>query len=445
MGRYRALGLGAGLSCVTLGWLFSAAEPMRWIPFLRNTGYVAIAFGLAMAAGGFLPAWRIRTWLRHATVIYLGTLALLLCLEGLCRALEVDFAALTLQSQRYESHPIYYRQPLVPLRDVFFIRGGPQQWEGRVLNSEMKIEKCLDDGYPDEPVLQLSYDKDGFRNPDSLTDWEICVAGDSFTEAGYLPYEDLFTSVLAARSGLRVRNLGASYTGNLCHAAYVKHFGKAASTRIAVLAFFEGNDVEDNRREYVDLQTFQKRGERPYRELKHQTSLFKHFLYLAKLLSKPKVVPRSLANARWVHEQRTIPMTLFYAPPAPETLTTEEKDALELAVGQWAAGCRELELDAWLLYLPSKVRSLYGQIEFVPMANAASADPAVINWRPNSLPEHVAQLCTRYGVKFLDATPCLREASQSGLLPYNAIFDTHLNKEGCRLVGELLAEALSAD
>jgi hypothetical protein len=42
-------------------------------------------------------------------------------------------------------------------------------------------------------LLEAAYDRDGFRNPD-LEDWQVVVIGDSLTEQGYLPEEDLFTS-----------------------------------------------------------------------------------------------------------------------------------------------------------------------------------------------------------------------------------------------------------
>ena len=57
-------------------------------------------------------------------------------------------------------------------------------------------------------MITVQYDEAGFRNPAGMLDWDIAVAGDSFTELGYLRHEDLFTTVLGQILDARVLNLG---------------------------------------------------------------------------------------------------------------------------------------------------------------------------------------------------------------------------------------------
>src|SRR5688572_25096295 len=162
-----------------------------------------------------------------------------LLLEVACRLLGVDFE---FKARAFERVPIFYRQPVVPVGDGFFRRPGPATWTGRVLDAGMRAVQRHEGIYAADPVVTIAYDRDGFRNPEDLADWGVAVAGDSFTELGHLPYEELFTTGLARRLGTGVRNLGVSYTGPFTQTFYLRAYGRAPSTSDAVLVFFEGND-----------------------------------------------------------------------------------------------------------------------------------------------------------------------------------------------------------
>ena len=117
------------------------------------------------------------------------------------------------------------------LGDAYYRRDGPQIWKGRVIH-QMLTWAGHDDLallYEDEPSITASYDRDGFRNPEGLSDWQVVVVGDSFVELGYMGDGDLFTTGLAQRLGVRVRNLGVAETGALTHIACLESVGKAKS------------------------------------------------------------------------------------------------------------------------------------------------------------------------------------------------------------------------
>ena len=118
-----------------------------------------------------------------------------------------------------------------------------------MLSTYLKQNGGVDPAYTNEREVTITYDSEGFRNPEDLRDWKMVFAGDSFTELGYLPYEDLFTTHLGALLHTSVKNLGVGYTGTLTQTYYLKLYGKSASTTDAFLVFFEGNDLDDLLRE----------------------------------------------------------------------------------------------------------------------------------------------------------------------------------------------------
>ena len=71
-----------------------------------------------------------------------------------------------------------------------------------------------------------------------------------------------------------------------------------------------------------------------------------------------------------------------------------------------------------------------------------SATPEMAGWKPTDLPQWVAGLAGAHGITVVDATPALAAEARRGVLPYNAIFDTHLNPAGHRAVAKTLADAM---
>jgi hypothetical protein len=65
-----------------------------------------------------------------------------------------------------------------------------------------------------------------------------------------------------------------------------------------------------------------------------------------------------------------------------------------------------------------------------------------VDWKPGDLPQWVAERARSHGVQVIDATPSLVAEARRGVLPYNALFDTHLNRDGHETVGRVLADAL---
>jgi hypothetical protein len=360
-----------------------------------------------------------------------ATIALVLAVFTLELVIRITGIDLARQEQAFKAVPIYFRLPRIPIGEAFFRREGPDAWHGKVLFPAMRLENVADDAYIDEQPLTVTYDKLGFRNPDDLTDWDVVVVGDSFTELGYLPYEDLFTTRAANLSGKKIKNLGVCHTGPLTHVQYLKDFGKSPATTYAVLAYFEGNDWIDIGHEDERLQHYRSTGQRPLRETVPQSSILKAAYQRATRGS------RISHNAWFDARAGSIPVTIKYNPYDENDVSPLVRELLESAIAQWGNLALQQGMQPWLLYLPCKHRVIRRHIRFTD-----DARQFLVDWRPSDMPQYIERLCRENGIRFIDPTPKLMQCADEGRLPYNGIWDTHLNREGSYIVGDVLAEAL---
>jgi hypothetical protein len=364
---------------------------------------------------------------------------LLILVEVLLRLIGYDFEDPTRELSRV---PVYYRAPTVRVGEAFYRRPGPQAWTGRVISQELERREAFDDLplYEHESIITVTYDNNGFRNPDGLADWDVVVVGDSFVELGYLTDQKLFTSRMAKQLGIRVCNLGVAQIGPLTYVAYLEAFGKAPSTAHAVMVFYEGNDLMEMTLEQRRLKWVRAGGKAPKilgAERKPQTSLIK-----ALIRAWPRVVdatrrPRSFRNAVYrQHDGGRIPITVYNTPPAAEELKQETRGLLVNTLRRWGETARIHDMTPWLLYMPSKLRVLYDSVDFDPHAPRRFA-----HWAATDLPLYVESICRKLEIQFINATPYLR----SGPLSYNTVFDAHLNESGSRAVADALVDALSPE
>lgn len=393
---------------------------------------------------------RVRAFLTSGPALAVASTALtLLVLEVGFRLADFDF---DFKSHAFNTVPIFYRQPIVPVGEAFFRRPGPDRWEGNALDVMYRMTGGTDGAYRDLPDVVVTYDADGFRNPESLRDWEIAVVGDSFTELGFLPYDDLFTTRLGRALGGRVRNLGVSYTGPATQTVYLRDYGKAASTTDAVLVFFEGNDFEDLVNEARRLEHARATGApvRPPRdaptrlaELPKQTSFMRALMrWLTGTRpplptgDHPFIRQRGDFDAWFDAGGTRTPVTIErQMPAAAAELPARERALAAAAIAAFGTTARELGLRPWLVFMPCKRRALDGHLEW--------RDPALARPLPTGIPELVGALAAASGIRFLDVTPALARETAAGRLTYNAKWDTHLNALGSRVVADALTTALA--
>ena len=207
------------------------------------------------------------------------------------------------------------------------------------------------------------------------------------------------------------------------------------------MVFFEGNDIEGIQEEAAALEEYKVTGQRPYRNIQKQTSFLK-FSYRSAENVYIKVRRRFARkqDAYFISKTGEIPVTLEHTPPGRDQLTPKQIELLDAAMSQYAQTARAAGITPWLVFMPSKLRAQYGCLRFTESTN-----PRFVNWRPTNLPELIEELATKHGVKFINVTPALLEAARNGILTFNPVWDTHLNREGSHIVAGAIAEELRRD
>jgi hypothetical protein len=373
-----------------------------------------------------------------------------LVLELGFRLADFDFE---FKAHAFNTVPIFYRQPIVPVGESFFRRPGPDRWEGNALDVMYRMTGGNDGAYRELAPVTVTYDALGFRNPETLRDWDLVVVGDSFTELGFLSYEDLFTTRLGRELGLRVKNLGVSYTGTSTQAFYLREYGKAASTTDSILIFFEGNDFKDLVNEHRRLETARASGAPPnpprdaptrLAALPKQTSFvvavqrwLTGYRPTLPVGSHPFIGNAGEFNAYFVGSATRTPVTIErQMPPSAIDLPPLERALVSAAIAAYGDTARQLGLRPWLAFMPCKRRALDGQLVWKASELARPL--------PLGMPDLVRELAIANDIRFVDLTPALQRESAAGRLTYNAMWDTHLNQLGSLTVARVLAEALAS-
>lgn len=370
------------------------------------------------------------------TLILFAALFVWAILEISFRVIDFDFDQ---QDEAFHQLPPFFRQPSIPVGPVFFRRPGPETWTGQVLYQGLKWSGGLDDAYHSEPPVTVSYDGQGFRNPENLTDWDIVVVGDSFVELGFLPYEDLFTTRLGKLLNLHVKNLGVSDSGLLTYNYLLNEYGKAEHARVALMVFYEGNDINDLMNERDALMSYQTSGKRAYRTISKQSSFT---LAVQRKLSgwvpPSQNRPQIFQNAYFTSPAGEIPITVSASAPGKGDLSDDQKTALANALADWARIARGMGMSPGLVYMPAKRRVLDGHLRLTPRALSDG-----VQLPPSNLPTYIKELCDQSQIKFIDVTPSIAVETAKGTLTYNAIWDTHVNRVGAEIVAQTIADALS--
>jgi lysophospholipase L1-like esterase len=428
------------LHLLAAGLLAGAAVAVSALPEIAThwwrlqTPLLAAAGVLALMAA-VPPQSRPARFSRRVCVLASAAILGLATSEAFFRVVRFDFRR---QAAALERTPPFYRKPALPCGTVFFRRQGPLEWTGQPIRDVLRTLHLEAGAYADEPPVRVHYDAFGFRNHPRPEVWEIAVAGDSFTELGHLPDEDLFTTRLAARLGCRVLNLGASNTGPLTHLTYLAEFGRSPATREAVIVFYEGNDWADLAYESAAEQRFRATGRRPTREIRPQTSFLRALGEWVRTGPRP-APPVPLPVDAWLLVRTgRVAVTLGPPPPTWEDLPPTTRAACEDFLSRFADWARARAVRPWLAFMPVKQRVWHGLLEFSP-----AATPEMQRWQPTDAPTVLAAACARHHIRFVDLTPALQADTRTHGEPgFNLLYDTHLNARGARVVAEALARAL---
>jgi hypothetical protein len=422
----------AGLVLVSTAFLSEAL--LRGLDLPSALGIALVVAGCAFIVLAIVAQhYRIRTLLASMSLAVLSVVFTLAFGETIFRIAGWNFDALPAEV------PIFNRPPDFHAGDGILRRRGPASWRGKPLSSLIQFSWGNKNAFPGEQSIEIRYDHLGFRNPPELTDWEVVVTGDSFVESGYLPYEDIFTTLAAERLGIRIKNLGVSGTGPVFQTAYVRNYGKAPSTRHAVLCFFDGNDVSDLFHEVQNTNFIRRTGHRMGRSKQSSmlVAIQDRVRRLTQLARRDQSQSNVMPNAFFVTSNQTYPVAVWPIPPPRwEDLKIERQEIVSAAFANWSDTVRAQRMQPWVMCIPDGRRVFQGYLRY------ADTNSPMAQWQSSEFGPHLARICAELDIRFIDTFPVLRHEVEAGRVPYNLFGDVHLSAAGSRVVAEVLADAL---
>lgn len=306
-------------------------------------------------------------------------------------------------------------------------------------------------------------DADGFRRPAWVAAaYPIVAIGDSFTDGGQVPWTD----DLAAALGVPVRNLGWSGFGPLEYAAIARQFVRPENRRVLV-AYFEGNDLSNIMTSYQ--RAARETGGVVVPDLTR--NIAPPILDVRSVADYTDILTRDDDNYLYplVHpalgglELAYISDYLWWLNGEPEVYVGSRNVAL---LGEALAEIVEVSggdpACVALVYIPTKGHVYFqhsdpagnrryvlenarqltldadGWLSFEPPAPVPAE---VFFGRMGNQRDAVRAVAQGLGVPFWDMTPVFQARARAGE-PLYYTYDSHINRNGHRTIGEALAERL---
>lgn len=367
---------------------------------------------------------------------------------------SLEIAAWALPRRHLLDNPWYQAsgRGMTSAADLPYLRPAHMKWTGL-----SRGDLSWDDNTPDKDARTVTFatDAEGFRNDDEAEFTDIVFIGDSFTEAGNTPIDEIFSSLVGMLTRSRVRNLGVAGFAPPTELIVLRHFGLKRAPTTVVWQIAESNDLQDA----VDYTDWIAAGRPGFQE---QISL---------------LPDRSEAWARRSPTRRVFDL-LRTPKPWPVHGAFTDADGIEHDVrfeeslpGRdqkpeghpgWPVMCAALReggrvlsergINLVVVLVPMKFRAMAASIRFDalrltrPDAGAVVLDswPAAFDLRhEETMASRLEEICRETGATFVDATPELKRLAADGRMGFLPM-DTHLSPEGHRLVAELILKALAS-
>jgi hypothetical protein len=282
----------------------------------------------------------------------------------------------------------------------------------------------------------VSYDQNGFRNDQELKSADMVVIGDSFVEDITIPTAELTTSLLAHLRSDVVANLGQYGYGPLEELAVLRRYGLPLRPRTIVWMFFEGNDLKD----VIHFRKVTAEAGKPvsfwlpawhrsftYNALAQFYSWYKRF-------SRPSGIKRSAVLRPPNGEAHTAYFVYSSPPLSNDDLSAFDETTRKLAAAHTLSAAQGARLI--VVFVPTKFRVFHSFCRFPEQSECR-------NWVLNDLPERLKRSMESISpdIGFLDLTPKLVNAVQTGSLPY-CLDDDHWSPAGHQVAAEAINDYL---
>ena len=321
-------------------------------------------------------------------------------------------------------------------------------------------------------------DAEGFRNPIVRQQIDVAALGDSFVEAMTSPREEAWPARLEELSGKKVQNYGTSSFGPQQELYVLQDFAIVHQPRDVVLGYFAGNDLFDAERFDRWEHGGDKPGEEPsgwrlrksYR--RYETLFLTTLVRVALPAPKPSDLPTSVSNPglgfdRGAYAIPTAPGTTLrfaFMPPYLQKLAGSRPE-IERSRGwqltretflRMKETCVQHGARLTVMFIPSKAEvywplvehslgqeQLQRSLDFISSYNHMPLRAADISANRSAQNDLLREFCDGAGIPFLDLTPALERAANSGHAVYFAD-DAHWNAAGHEIAAEELAKFLAS-
>jgi hypothetical protein len=311
--------------------------------------------------------------------------------------------------------------------------------------------------------IEWVMDKDGFRNEKPAAAADIVVLGDSYLEYGATESDTFVGRLQAKLPRLSARNLGKSgYTVGQYTVA-LKRFGLQYRPKIAIMAFYEGNDVPEMR-DYLSWQAGRDGDVHRYLTKFTTDSLWRR--YMVAVSSVLVQVRKALADIAEIflnklavvrgYPRRTHPEVAIlnlngriypslFIDKMPEVavdrmLATEEFRGIQEYLNQFRDICQANAITPILVYIPTPAHVYAGYT-----TKASGSAWLHVHDRQMAVRENVETavkiLADRAGIEVISLTPVFGAAADKGNMLYYPL-DAHWNAEGREVAASFIAEAL---
>jgi hypothetical protein len=357
----------------------------------------------------------------------------------------------------YYAYKIYYiPDPELVFREKPFNRRIITDFSGAQYSARYGIEV--------EPyTIEWIMDKNGFRNQRDADSVDIVVLGDSYIEYGSTEADTFVGRLESKLGGITVRNLGKSGYAPAQYLQVLKRFGLPYKPKIAVMAFYEGNDIQEVR-DYLLWKTGRSGELRGYLFRFATDSLWRRYTVAitASLGELRKAVGTldellllKLAMVRG-YPQNTHPdiailnlrgdvYPKLFIDKLPHTTTeqmlaAEEFRAIAKFFGEFRDVSTANHIKPVILYIPTALQI------YAPYTTAASGSHWLavrdqqIAVREN-IEKAITVLANESRVDLITLTPVFNQAAAEGKMLYYPL-DAHWNAEGREIAARFFAAAL---
>jgi hypothetical protein len=275
------------------------------------------------------------------------------------------------------------------------------------------------------------YDRNGFRNETDLKQADIAVIGDSIVEGVTVDSHELMTSLLGRSEGKVVANLGQSMYGPQEELIVLRRYALPLHPRVVFWIFSDSTDLDDAY--YYD------RNKNTPDDWLHAfwARSFTRISYA--LLFHGRKRPGAVRSGIFEgHGEK--PVTVYF-PYASHDLTRRHLNSIKrtadiLAEAKKLSAAQGTRLI--FVFSPDKFRVLRNFCTFPKESECPT-------WKINDAPERLERAVKQSapGVEYMDLTPELVRAAQSGVMPYYPD-DDHWSPVGHRIAAEAIHRYLAS-